>query len=478
MFSREIESSVQMRLYSMSKRHFVVVICLFFLSFTLTLLIGIAGPPIIISYSNNNSKVSQFNEMKKFYSNSVVSKSMSVFNQQLWLTATITTKDDEEKFPKVNVTVNIAGIIKGNNEILIYNGSNKFTQRKFKCVKTKCEEIFIAHINFSSMKIYKFYVGISHNNLDIKTIEFTFSTFSSYFSQLEIWFRFSFLVLGFIATVIYNNSLRKFSIRDWSMEQKWVAVLLPSLVIYNNPLVPLKFIVNSPVTSVLDTIFKATFICLLMLFWVTIYHGMQQTKRRCLTFYFPKICIVLLIWFMIVLLPAFQAIRDSADPTFYYKLQNTFLFYKFTLLGSIVIYILYALFLIITACGELRSVPYFNIRIRFFACFMFIVLVFSIVMIGLRYGSGLFNNNFVFERASRYANSVEFCAQYGMINLYLFIMAYAYSPAKNAIHEANFQDDPNLSMVNESDEDVLYGSDIEEANLLSRKSTKSKLNKR
>lgn len=46
----------------------------------------------------------------------------------------------------------------------------------------------------------------------------------------------------------------------------------------SDPLVPLKFIVNSPITSVVDTVFKATFICLLLLFWVSVYHGMQQVR--------------------------------------------------------------------------------------------------------------------------------------------------------------------------------------------------------
>ena len=95
------------------------------------------------------------------------------------------------------------------------------------------------------------------------------------FSQVEIWFRFVFVVLTFMVTVrdlcnwihlycfcclclslyvslcccvlqcMFAHSLRKFSMRDWGIEQKWMSILLPLLLLYNGeslsclPLFPL-----------------------------------------------------------------------------------------------------------------------------------------------------------------------------------------------------------------------------------------------
>lgn len=32
---------------------------------------------------------------------------------------------------------------------------------------------------------------------------------------------------------LFAHSLRKFSMRDWGMEQKWMSILLPLLLLYN-----------------------------------------------------------------------------------------------------------------------------------------------------------------------------------------------------------------------------------------------------
>lgn len=97
-------------------------------------------------------------------------------------------------------------------------------------------------------------------------------TYNPTFSQVEIWFRFVFVVLTFMVTVraqitfqilismnftwpvfqsdqngltffflcvsqcLFAHSLRKFSMRDWGIEQKWMSILLPLLLLYNGEL--------------------------------------------------------------------------------------------------------------------------------------------------------------------------------------------------------------------------------------------------
>jgi hypothetical protein len=88
---------------------------------------------------------------------------------------------------------------------------------------------------------------------------------------------------------------------------------------------------------------------------------------------------------------------------------------------------------------------------------MFCVVLISIFITTLRFGSVIFEENFVPELTSRYKNSVEFLSFYSLINLYLYTMAYVYLPAKNAVIDSLFRDNPTFSMINDSDEDVVYG---------------------
>ena len=119
-------------------------------------------------------------------------------------------------------------------------------------------------------------------------------------------------------------------------------------------------------------------------------------------------------------------------------------------------YILYLVFLIIRAFGELQNMPYFDIRLKFMAILMFSVVIVCILVTVLRYSSGIMDENFVPEWTSRYKNSVEFLFIYSLMNLYLYTMAFVYSPSKTAGMDSLFHDNPTFSMINDSDEDVLY----------------------
>jgi len=63
--------------------------------------------------------------------------------------------------------------------------------------------------------------------------------------------------------------------RDWGMEQKWMSILLPLLLLYNDPFFPLSFLVNSWVPGMLDDLFQSVFLCALLLFWLCVYHGVR-----------------------------------------------------------------------------------------------------------------------------------------------------------------------------------------------------------
>lgn len=99
-----------------------------------------------------------------------------------------------------------------------------------------------------------------------------------------------------------------------------------------------------------------------------------------------------------------------------------------------VVYILYLLFLIVRACSELGHMPYVDLRLKFLTALTFVVLVISIVILYLRFGAQVLQDNFVAELSTHYQNSAEFLSFYGLLNFYLYTLAFVYSPSKNALY--------------------------------------------
>lgn len=233
---------------------------------------------------------------------------------------------------------------------------------------------------------------------------------------------------------LFAHSLRRFSMRDWSIEQRWMSLLLPLLLLYNNPFFPLLFLVNSSLPSIMDGVFQSTFLTVLLLFWLCLYHGVRQTKRRFLIFYAPKLLIVGLMWIVAVMITCWQHYKEVADPTYNYK-SDTGNFFGFKIFFFIVgsLYLVYLLYLVVRAYAELRNMPYFDVRLKFLTILMLIVVIVTITITSLRFGSSVLEENFIAELSSHYENSAEFLAFYGLLNFYLYTMAFVYSPAKNAV---------------------------------------------
>ncbi|XP_078086135.1 transmembrane protein 181 isoform X4 [Mustelus asterias] len=426
-----------MRLYTLSKRHFVLVFVVFFICFGLIVLIGIAGPEIISSRAlppiSAKIKDSLTGPLK------LQTPGLSTYNQELWLMCRFELNKSAgvEFTKKISMMVAINGVMQDTSVPNIRVDAHNHT-RSLHC---------------TNLKMY-----------------------DALFSQVEIWFRFIFVVFTFMVTCLFAHSLRKFSMKDWAIEQKWMSILLPLLLLYNDPFFPLSFLVNSWFPGMLDDLFQAVFLCALLLFWLCVYHGFRvQGERKFMTFYLPKLFIVGLLWLAAVTLGIWQTVNELRDPSYQYRVDTSnFQGMKifFLIVGSL--YILYLVFLIVRACSELKNMPYFDLRLKFLTGLTFIVLVISIVILYLRFGAKVLQDNFVAELSTHYQNSAEFLSFYGLLNYYLYTLAYVYSPSKNAVYESQLKDNPAFSMLNDSDDDVIYGSDYEEMPLQNGRAIKSK----
>ncbi len=71
-------------------------------------------------------------------------------------------------------------------------------------------------------------------------------------------------------------------------------------------------------------------------------------------------------------------------------------------------------------------------RIQFSITLMFIVIIaFSIIGI-LRFQSDAFRQSLFENFTKNYRNSTEFCAIFSLFNIYIYTLAFVYSPARNA----------------------------------------------
>uniref|UniRef100_A0A672NPC3 Transmembrane protein 181-like n=1 Tax=Sinocyclocheilus grahami TaxID=75366 RepID=A0A672NPC3_SINGR len=369
---------------------------------------------------------------------------LSNYNQQLWLTCIIQLySSSESRLPCVCVCA--------------------------------CDEIIVLHLGYLNYTQYK--INVSFRNLQdglkdkIKNVTFVFKMYSATFSQVEIWFRFVFVVMTFIVTCVFAHSLRKFSMRDWGIEQKWMSVLLPLLLLYNDPFFPLSFLVNSWFPGTLDAFFQALFLCALLLFWLCVYHGIRvQGDRRFLSFYLPKLLIVGLLWLSAVTLGIWQTVNELQDPTYQYNVDiQNFQGMKVFFLLLVAVYVLYLVFLVLCACSELKNAPYTDLRLKFLTALTLLVLVISVVILYLRFGSKALQDNFVSDVSA----PAEFLSFYGLLNFYLYTLAFVYSPSTSALYDSQLKDNPAFSMLNDSDDDVIYGSDYEETPLQNGRAIKA-----
>lgn len=474
------ERSVQMRLYSMHKREFVMVFLAFFACFGLGVFIGLAGPPIT-STSEQKASVLIKKQIGSDLANGpfiMMTPTMSTYSQQLWVIAKVATdnKDDESFDKTFHVSVTIDGITADRKPVTVLHSDRAHNRtRHLICERQSCEEFMVVHLGFLDYKHYILTVrfhGLEsfHQRYNIVEVTFFFKNYNPAFTQVEIWFRFIFLLSTFAVTCWFAHSLRKFAVHDWSIEQKWMSVLLPLLLLYNDPIFPMMFLINSWLPGMLDALFQTSFLCALLLFWLCVYHGLRQNERHILTFYLPKLLIVGMLWISAITMATWQKYNELQDPTYSYKLDtrnfDSFKVFFFVACG---VYMAYLLLLILRAYSELRAMPYFDMRLKFLTLLMLIVLAISLSVTMLRFGVGVLEDNFVAELSTNYKSSAQFMSFYSLLNFYLYTMAYVYSPAKGTVFESPItKDNPAFSMINDSDEDVIYGSDEESRRPLNR----------
>lgn len=100
-------------------------------------------------------------------------------------------------------------------------------------------------------------------------------------------------------------------------------------------------------------------------------------------------------------------------------------------------------------------------RLKFLSVLMIFVMIMTMIVTMGHFGFGILEDGFVASLNTTYGGSAEFMCFYGLLNFYLYTMAYVYSPDDQTQIEPRSvtKDNPAFSMVNDSDSEVIYGNE-------------------
>lgn len=73
-------------------------------------------------------------------------------------------------------------------------------------------------------------------------------------------------------------------------------------------------------------------------------------------------------------------------------------------------------------------------RLKFLTLLMIFVMAMSLTVTSYRFGFGILEDNFVAKLTTTYKSSAQFMCFYGLLNFYLYTMAYVYSPSGRPVH--------------------------------------------
>eukprot|EP01090_Pellita_catalonica_P001491 TRINITY_DN1123_c0_g1_i2.p1 TRINITY_DN1123_c0_g1~~TRINITY_DN1123_c0_g1_i2.p1 ORF type:complete len:479 (-),score=45.25 TRINITY_DN1123_c0_g1_i2:68-1504(-) len=436
--------TMKMQLQNMSKRGFILVFSLFFGLFVLAVIVGAVGPHVF-EYKSVSSwqcpeNTTRFDpnictgwdlaQNNSYFIAEI--RHLDELNQQLQIVVTPQSLLYGVESVKKQVTFILA--LKGRDSseskwnTIVHEDAHV---RDVSCSESQkqCDNITLVHEPFISYANYQFNISLKDDvgEAFLGDVFFTFVYVHHSFTLFELWFRFAFLLFTFVILLLYFWMLRGYFWNEWSIEQKWVAILLGGLVLYNNPFFPSEILVKGWEPVFLDQIFVATFLFMLLFFWLVMFDGIrlyQPEQRGFWKFYSPKLGYVGVFWILALTLFAWQELHQLDDPEY----DSVYDITEFKIvLGLFVVFLVGYLFwlgyLAVRALGDRKTLPYLGVRLKFFGVFTLIVIFFVVVgiLIGL---IGPVHNN-----------AAEFLSYLALLNLYVYVLAFVYLPTKRSSME-------------------------------------------
>eukprot|EP00300_Choanocystis_sp_HF-7_P033505 c45860_g1_i1.p2 GENE.c45860_g1_i1~~c45860_g1_i1.p2 ORF type:complete len:550 (-),score=126.94 c45860_g1_i1:147-1796(-) len=418
-----MEGAEKMHLFSMKKKEIIVLCVAFVAVFAFTVLLGVTGPNVLREYKTTARQ--QGLDMTTNKTTFVWEiKNLDRLNQQVYMTVEGIPVEPNPYDQKgtINVAVSVY-CSKDNGYTFTPMVINQARPRLFICPANRgvCDDNTLMHSPFIDCAAYRIAVTMldSYKLPWMLDFYFIWNTISYKFTIFELWFRAVFVGLAVCASCGFGYAIRNVKIADWTYEQRWVAVLLIGLILYNNPFVALQVLVAGWFFPFLDIVFFATFFCLLLLFWLCMFDGIRKphAERDFKWFYVPKLALVGFIWLFFVTLLMWIQTAAVFDTT--YASTKDIPGYEFiTVLQLLLLlsYIFWLMFVIIRSVAE-RATSKYSGRIQLLGGISAFVILITVIGLLVNTISTVSNN------------AAQFLSFFSLYNLYVYVLAIAFMPS-------------------------------------------------
>ena len=365
-------------------------------------------------------------------------------NQRINIYATITNRPSDTADSSIvsfYFLSSVSGLKPGASQYSLV--SNNRQLREFTCTRgqTFCSSAVVVNVPYIDYLSYQFNITTDEAfGKGYQSIKYYFAVNNANFTQFELWFRFFFLVTTVVVIIVYAVKLRGFEWKDWAIEQRWVAFLLFGLLGYNNPLFPLTVLLDGTFWPFLDQVMLASFLVLLMFFWIIMFDGIRtepqlQTFRA---FYLPKFIMLALFWIASVVIFSWIEISQIRDPGVDVYKKPLFLIFYIIMILLLVIYLFWLSYVVFRAISSRNAMPYLSLRLKFFGVFTLLVLL--VVIGGVIFGvlGGVSNN------------AAQLLSFISLLNLYVYTLGFIYFPSKDVIGRAKNSGMVTLQDLDES----------------------------
>lgn len=303
-----------------------------------------------------------------------------------------------------------------------------------------------------------YYVNVSLPDTDnpakqyVGDVVFQFSWYTDSFTQEQLTMRLIFLFTTTVLFFAFFFFLRTLPFEEWTIEQKWVIVLIISLVFFNNPFYPFEFLVGGWFFPTLDCFGQVVHISINLLFWLMIYdyyrrnEGMMTLKKEDIVKpvvlgIYGALSLALFLWFKL---------SHDFDPIFGDTQSSSglvFLFFFCSLLfGAIIVWIIV---IIMLAFPVVHKTP--ENAHRFYALTIPTIIVLISIVGSLFFGS--------FGPVRR--NAPAFMYFFTLYNIYVWVIAFCFWPAKPNFSRASNPSEFSPIYKDEKPSDIFSGGAAE-----------------
>lgn len=255
-------------------------------------------------------------------------------------------------------------------------------------------------------------------------VAFEFSWYNVSFIEEQLMMRVSFLVVSTAVIFAFWFRMRNVELYKWTIEQRCIGFLLLTLILLNNPLYPVEYLVSGWFFPALDALFQVTHSVAHMIFWLFAFDfirrdgtiDFQGWRKPTLEWLKPIVAIgfgiftfAFFLWFRIA---------QQVDPVFGDSGSASGLVVMFfvaaLLFGTITVWILVLMML---------TIPVVLAKTDYLARFVFLAVPTALCMFSII--AALFVGSFGPVRRT----APTFCYFYTLYNLYAWILAFGYWPA-------------------------------------------------